>query len=60
MVAGNKSLKVKRDIQAGNKCLKIKEWVVREATGIGEVAQEAIIKGEENWAGGSTLENCNV
>lgn len=24
-------LKVKRDIQAGNKCLRIKEWVVSEA-----------------------------
>lgn len=53
LVAGSKSLKVKRDIQAENKCLRIKEWAVSEATGIDEVAQEDLIKGEENWIRGT-------
>lgn len=40
--------------------MRIKEWIVSEATGIDEVAQEDLIKGEENWTRGSTLESFNI
>lgn len=57
---GNKHLKFKRDVQARNNCLRIKEWVVSEATGISDIAQEDLIKGEENGGKGRTLENFNI
>lgn len=53
----NRHLKVKRDIQAGYKCLRIKEWVISEAMGMDNIAWEDLVKGEENGAKVRTLEN---
>lgn len=39
---GNKHLKFKRDVQARNNCLGIKEWVVSEATGISDMPKKIL------------------
>lgn len=40
--------------------LRIKEWVVSEATGMNGIAQEELVKGDAHRANGRMLENCNI
>lgn len=60
LVIANKHLKVKRDIWAGNKSFRIKEWVVNEGVRMDDIAQEdrsgsmskitLIQEKENNWS----------
>lgn len=40
--------------------LRIKEWVVSEATGMNGIAQAELVEGEAHRANGRTLENCDI
>lgn len=59
-VIANKHLKVKRDIWAGNKSFRIKEWVVNEGVRMYDIAQEDLGRREENRTKDRTLENFTI